>query len=73
MNGFAVRNARVGQLRFDVVLVAELAADNLNVHFAEALNQHVAGFGVLLDLDGRVFFLNAVQAGDDLIAVVGKN
>ncbi|MPN14169.1 hypothetical protein SDC9_161495 [bioreactor metagenome] len=39
------------------------------MHFAETLNQNVAGFGVLFDLDGRVFFLNAVQTGDNLIVL----
>ncbi len=37
------------------------------MHFAQAADKHVAGFGILFERHGRIFFLEAVEAGNDLI------
>ena len=65
----AVRDTRVGQHRLDVGLVLQLAAHHVDVHLAQALDKHIARFGILFDEDGRVFLADAVQAGNDLVVL----
>ena len=49
---FAIRDARVCKLRFDVALVADLCAGYVKMHLAETLQKDVAGFCVLFDRNG---------------------
>ncbi len=70
-DGLAVRDLRLADVGFDLVLAAHAVDDDLQVQLAHPRDDGLAGFLVGAHAEGRVFNRQPLQRGDHLLLIGG--
>ena len=65
----AVRNARLVAGDLDGVPTSEALQDDVEVHLAHPLEDHLVGLCIVVEMEGRVFLVQLVQALGDLVVL----